>query len=93
MIIKTILRQKISVTRVSYRDAQSYCAILLDDNNRKTIVRLHFNSPTARYLGCFSGKEESRHPVEGPVDIYRFDDAIARRLRELTGSAEVAPTT
>lgn len=37
MIVKTILRQKIELKRIAYRDAQSYFAILLDDNNRKTI--------------------------------------------------------
>lgn len=43
MIVKTILRQKIEPSRITYRDAQSYCAILLDDNNRKTICRLYLN--------------------------------------------------
>src|SRR5690606_32316753 len=32
MIVKTILRQKVSVERIHYRDAQSYFAILLDNN-------------------------------------------------------------
>lgn len=90
-IVRAIGAHLVDPKRIIMRDAKSYCAILLDDNNRKTIARLHFNSPTARYLGCFSGKEESRHPVEGPVDIYRFDEAIIRRLRELTGTAEDAP--
>ena len=67
------------------RDAKSYCAVLLDDNNRKTIARLHFNSPTARYLGTFSGKDETRHCVEGPVDLYKFESAIAGRIAELVG--------
>ena len=49
MIVKTILRQKINAIRVSYRDAQSYFAILLDDNNRKTICRLYLNG-TKKYI-------------------------------------------
>lgn len=52
------------------RDAKSYCAVLLDDNNRKTIARLHFKSPTARFLGTFAGKDETRDAVEGSVDLY-----------------------
>jgi predicted type IV restriction endonuclease len=43
LIVKTILRQKINANRVTFRDAQSYFAILLDDNNRKTICRLYLN--------------------------------------------------
>jgi hypothetical protein len=41
MIIKSILRQKIDLKRLSYRDAQTYFAVLLDDNNRKPICRLY----------------------------------------------------
>ena len=68
------------------RDAKSYCAILLDDNNRRTLARLHFNSPTARYLGLFEGKDEARHSVSGPVDIYQHADALLARIREFEGS-------
>jgi hypothetical protein len=66
------------------RDAKSYCAILLDDNNRKTIARLHFNSPTSRYFGTFGGKDETRHAVTDPVDIYQHDAEILRRIEELS---------
>jgi hypothetical protein len=44
---------------------------------------LHFNSPTARYLGTFTGKEETRHGVADPVDIYKHDEAILKRVAEL----------
>jgi hypothetical protein len=43
LIIKSILRRNTDVKRITLRDAQSYCAILLDDNNRKPICRLFFN--------------------------------------------------
>lgn len=42
LTIKSILAEVVSPQRVVLRDAQSYCAILLDDNNRKPICRLHF---------------------------------------------------
>lgn len=61
------------------------CAILLDDNNRKTVARLWFNSATARYLGTFKGKDETRMSVTGPVDIYQHSKAILARLEELAG--------
>lgn len=67
------------------RDAKSYCAVLLDDNNRKTLVRLHFNSLTARYLGTFEGKAETRHSMLDPVEIYQHDAAILQRVAELGG--------
>jgi len=84
-IVRAICSKHVAPERIVMRDAKSYCAILLDDNNRKTIARLHFNSPTARYLGVFVGKDEERRPVAGPVDIYQHSDAIAERVKELGG--------
>jgi hypothetical protein len=84
-IIRAIAAKAVDPKRVVMRDAKSYCAVLLDDNNRKTIARLHFNSPTARYLGTFAGKEEARQAVSDPADIYKFDKAILDRLAELLG--------
>jgi hypothetical protein len=71
--------------RIVMRDAKSYCAVLLDDNNRKTVARLHFNSPTSRYLGTFTGKDETRVSVTDPVDIYKHEAAITARVQELAG--------
>lgn len=83
-IIRAIAAQKVDVERIAIRDSKSYCAILLDDNNRKTIARLWFNSPKTRHLGTFKGKEEIRVSVDGPTDIYKHSDAILARLAELT---------
>jgi hypothetical protein len=85
-IVRAICSKLVKPERVVMRDAKSYCAILLDDNNRKTLARLHFNSPTARYLGLFAGKEEDRRAVAEPVDIYQHADAILARVRELEGA-------
>ncbi|WP_343033346.1 type I restriction enzyme HsdR N-terminal domain-containing protein [Altericroceibacterium indicum] len=82
-IVRAIGSRVISPDRIVMRDAKSYCAVLLDDNNRKTIIRLHFNSPTARYIGTFAGKEETRHSVSGPVDLYKFEKDIMDRITEL----------
>jgi hypothetical protein len=84
-IIRAIGAQKVDPKRIVMRDSKSYCAILLDDNNRKTIARLWFNSSTARHLGTFKGKEETRVGVEAPMDIYKHRKAIIARLDELAG--------
>jgi hypothetical protein len=84
-IVRAICSKLVDPSRVVMRDAKSYCAILLDDNNRKTLARLHFNSPTSRHLGVFSGKDEGRQAVSGPIDIYQHADAILARVQELEG--------
>jgi hypothetical protein len=88
-IIRAIGARLVDPKRIVMRDAKSYCAVLLDDNNRKSIARLHFNSPTARYLGTFTGKDETRLPVIDPVDIYKHEAAISARVQELAGQKQV----
>jgi predicted type IV restriction endonuclease len=72
-IVKAIACSEIKPQRVSQRDSKSYFAILLDDNNRKPIARLHFNSKKQKYIGLMDeDKFETRHPIDGPDDIYQF---------------------
>lgn len=87
-IIRAIAARHVDPKRIVMRDAKSYCAVLLDDNNRKTVARLHFNSPTSRYLGTFAGKDETRVPVVDPVDIYKHEVAIADRVNELAAQKQ-----
>ncbi|WP_445191948.1 type I restriction endonuclease [Sphingomonas sp. Tas61C01] len=82
-IVQAIAARHVDPKRVVIRDSKSYCAILLDDNNRKSIARLHFNSPTTRYVGTFSGKLETRHSVAALTDIYKLETQIVGRLQEL----------
>jgi len=84
-IVRAIGARKVDPKRIVIRDAKSYCAILLDDNNRKSIARLHFNSATSKHFGTFEGKHETRHSVSAPVDIYGHEKAILKRLQELDG--------
>jgi hypothetical protein len=76
-IVKAILREVTDASRVTMRDAKTYCAILLDDNNRKPICRLHFNGPVMR-LGLFDeAKNETRVAIESLDDIYRHAGPLA----------------
>jgi hypothetical protein len=76
MIVKAILHPVIDVSRVAYRDAQSYFAILFDDNNRKPVCRLHFNG-TKKYITTFDeNKKEVRHDISSLNDIYNSSGDI-----------------
>ncbi|HZH98891.1 MAG TPA: type I restriction endonuclease [Fimbriimonadaceae bacterium] len=77
-IVKAILRDVVDVRRVNHRDQKSYFGILLDDNNRKPIVRLHFNAQKQKYIGLFDeARNEERVPISDADDIY----AHAERIR------------
>ncbi len=75
-ILKAIVRSVVDVKRITMRDTQSYCGVLLDDNNRKPICRLHFNRGQ-KYLGVFDlQKNETRHPIGSVDDIYGFMEQL-----------------
>ena len=83
MLVKTILRQKISSDRISYRDAQSYCAILLDDNNRKTICRLYFNGAKKYFVMLDDQKKEIKNEINSIDEIFNFSDSLFNVLETL----------
>lgn len=77
MIVRAIGAKVVPVDRITMRDAKSYCAILVDDNNRRPICRLYFNSPKTKHVGLFnSDKTEMKMKVDGPSDLYQHADAI-----------------
>ena len=85
-IVQAIASRLVDPKRIVMRDAKAYCAILLDDNNRKTITRLHFNNLTTKYLGIFTGKDERRQLIAALTDIYQHAPDLEARLRELDPS-------
>lgn len=76
MITRAILRQVVDVSRVVFRDAKTYFAILFDDNNRKPICRLYLNG-SKRYIVMFDEeKKELKTPIETIDDLYKFADNL-----------------
>lgn len=79
MIVRAIGAKVIPVERITIRDARSYCSVFVDDNNRKPICRLYFNSKNTRGVGIFnSDKVETRHQIVALSDLYKF----AREIEE-----------
>lgn len=81
-MIKAILRRHVSASRITLRDAKSYAAILLDDNNRKPLARLWFNLKSKRYVGLFENKLEVKVEIAEIDEIYALEDRLVKTLRE-----------
>lgn len=75
MIVKAIARAVIGAERVIMRDAKSYCAILIDDNNRKPLLRMHFNKKN-KQIGLFDETPDEKVDIETLDDIYKYSDRI-----------------
>lgn len=85
--VRAIVRGFVATKRIVMRDAQSYCAILLDDNNRKPICRLRFNNAQKLRLGLFNAqKEEELVTLDSVDDIYNYAEQIRATVASYIGS-------
>ena len=72
-VIKSILRSVLPVERITYRDAQSYFSVFIDDNNRKAVCRLYLNSETNRRITFLDeNKKEIHNKIDSIDDIYQY---------------------
>lgn len=79
-IVVAILRRKIDRERIVHRDTQSYFGILLDDNNRKPICRLHLNGGT-KYISVFDqDKNATKEKIDSVDDIYKFEKHLLHTI-------------
>lgn len=76
LIVRAIAAEVAPVSRIHMRDAQSYCAVLFDDNNRKPIIRLHFNGKTKFVTVFGADKEGLRHDLNKIEDIFQLREPI-----------------
>ncbi|PDT50693.1 restriction endonuclease [Sinorhizobium sp. NG07B] len=84
MIVKAIVRDTIAPNRVVIRDQKSYCGILIDNNNRKPLARLHFNR-SVKYIGLFDGEAEERLIVDSLDQIYDHSDRLRATAKKYAG--------
>jgi hypothetical protein len=91
-IVKSVLREIVAPERIAFRDAKTYFAVLLDDNNRKPICRLWLNGARTKHLGLFrEGKKEDRVTIENVDDIFKHAGELRATLeRYVSGAPEGA---
>lgn len=80
-IVRAVLRTLVDPARIVHRDAQSYFAILLDDNNRKAICRLYFNSSRKFIAFIDEQKKENRHEIQSLNDIFLYSEELISAIR------------
>lgn len=92
-IVKAILHEIIDTNRVAIRGTNRYCGILLDDNNRKPICRLRFNTKQ-KYVGIFDDETNVKREVKNPIDnlneIYSLSDKLKNVVEWFNGVEKTA---
>lgn len=80
-IVKSIIRKEINPSRITHRDTKSYFGVLIDDNNRRKICRLWFNS-SKKYIGVFDNDgKETKHRINSLNDIYTYKEELIRTAK------------
>lgn len=82
-IVKSIIRKEIDHSRIFFRDAQSYFAIILDDNNRKNICRLYLNNKKRFISFMDENKKEVKEEILSLDDIFKFADKLILAVKSL----------
>ena len=87
-IVRAILSEIIDPERVAIRDRQSYCAIMLDDNQNYTICRLYFNDLDNLAVAFFDSFEktskgsrvEEKIAISRVSGIYEFKKKLLKTV-------------
>ena len=79
-LVKAIVSDVVDLDRVFFRDTKSYSMVLLDNNNRKPILRLYFNSLSNLQIGLPGEGRDSDGRREVPA--YSIES-----VEEITGYA------
>ena len=82
-IVKAIVRRNIECERITYRDAQAYFSIFIDDNNRKPVCRLYLNSPTNKMIAFIGDdKKEVKHKIASLNQIYDYSEQLTEAVEK-----------
>jgi len=80
-IVQAIGSEIIDPERIVMRDAKSYCAILLDDNNRKTICRFYFGKRKLA-ITIFNSEESSeKQEIQKTSEIFRLKEELKEAIK------------
>lgn len=81
VIVRDILKLTVEENRIFYRDTINYFGILLDDNKRKPICRLYFNT-SQKYVGLFDNddRKEEKVPIGEVKEIGNFADRLRNTI-------------
>jgi len=78
-IIKAILSKKVDPNRIVLRKSKTYCSVLLDNNNRKTVCRLYFDH-VPKQIGIMQkenvSEKEERLPIENLNSIFEYSEKL-----------------
>lgn len=85
-VVRSIASEAVDAARVTMRDTVNYCGILLDDNIRKQVCRLHFNTSNKRVAFPLPDGEWDFSPIPSVEGIYALKARILDSVKTADGN-------
>lgn len=79
-IIKSLLRQNIDPSMITYKDTERYFSVLFDNNTRKWICRLYLGNVKSIVFQN-EDKSQERIYIDNINDLYKFNDKFISILK------------
>jgi hypothetical protein len=89
-IIKSIVRDSVDINRIFLRDSKGSCSIVLDDNQRKPLIKLFFNDSAKKRIVLFNdkaNKKENQFSIADAFEIYNHSESIKKTLENYLTAA------
>lgn len=80
-MVKVLLKDVVSPSRISYKDTESYFGILLDDNRYKWICRIAIGKVQTNLFIQGEDKQITRYPLESLDDIYSYQPQLIEAVQ------------
>jgi hypothetical protein len=80
-IVKSILRNHIDISLVSYKDTQSYFSILFDNKVTKWICRLVLKDNVMYMIIQDENREFNKYPLETIDDLYKYSEPLIQKAK------------
>lgn len=83
-IVKTLLKDTVDPSRISYRDTESYFGILLDNNRYKWICRVVIGKTQMNLYILDENKQQVRYPLDTLDDLYKYQPQLIEAVKRHT---------
>ena len=80
-IVKAISSEYCSASKITFKDTESYFAVLYDNRVTKWLCRIYLKE-TVKFIIISNDKVETRYDLDSVNDIYKLKEQLIKRLKE-----------
>lgn len=92
-IIKSMLRGKIDLDKIAYKDTLSYFGILIDNNTRKWLCRLYIKDNVCYIIIPNTEQEPIRYDFKKSDELFELEELLFDRLNYFIQPSKTAEPT